>query len=161
MALHASVAFAADQAEAEKQLKDRAAEFQSTWNKHDAKALAAFWAEDGDLIDPAGVASKGRAAVEQYFTENFAGPMKDSTNEITVTGVHMAADDLAVVDWDAALSGMHMGPPSDRPASNAAGADEAKPAPFKHHVVLVMKRQGDEWMILAARPYAVMPKPGE
>ena len=48
-------------------IKKNTAAFQAAWNKHDTKALAALWATDGDLIDPWGVTSVGRDAVEKFF----------------------------------------------------------------------------------------------
>jgi len=38
--------------------------FAAAWNKHDAKAMAATWAKDGDLVNPFGRVAKGRAEVE-------------------------------------------------------------------------------------------------
>ena len=146
LALFASTA-RADRADSEKQIKDRTAEFAAAWEKHDAKAAAAFWTEDGDLIDPSGVTSKGRDEIERYFTKMFTGPFKDSVNKLTVSNVRLVGDDVAIVDWDAVING-------------AQGPD-GKPMPdWKHHVVIVMQKQAGAWNFLVARPYAFEPGPG-
>ncbi|HEV2551185.1 MAG TPA: nuclear transport factor 2 family protein [Stellaceae bacterium] len=41
------------------------------FNHRDAAALAALFAEDGLFIDPAGKATKGRAAIEAMFAQGF------------------------------------------------------------------------------------------
>ena len=46
-------------------IKKNSATFAAAWNKHDAKALAALWAKDGDLIDPWGATSNSRDAVQK------------------------------------------------------------------------------------------------
>ena len=137
----------ADQAAAEKQIKDLSADFAKAWNQHDDKAVAAFWAEDGDLIDPAQKELKGRTEIEHYFTDCFAGVFKDTTLDVVVTKVRLAADDVAIADWEATVSGMK-------------GPDGQAGPPVKHHVVLVLKNQGGKWMMLAARPYVLPQAPG-
>src|SRR5215831_1817020 len=65
-------------------VKKTAADFAAAWNKHDAKAVAACWAKDGDLIDPHGVQSNGSAEVEKFFAERYAagGELAKVTLEI-------------------------------------------------------------------------------
>jgi uncharacterized protein (TIGR02246 family) len=52
--------------------KDRRAEYIAAFNRGDAKALAGFWAEDGEYVDQDGHEYKGRAAIEKMLERNFA-----------------------------------------------------------------------------------------
>ncbi|MFG0262667.1 MAG: YybH family protein [Novipirellula sp. JB048] len=46
--------------------------FVEAFNQHDAKAVAAFWTEDGEFIDDAGVKFSGRDEIEKSYAEAFA-----------------------------------------------------------------------------------------
>src|SRR5690242_4541695 len=65
-------------------IRKRHDEWCDAWNKHDPKAMAAFWTADGDLINPFGRHAKGTAEIEKLFTEEQSGPMKESTYAGTV-----------------------------------------------------------------------------
>ncbi len=128
-------------------LKARSAEFAAAWNKHDAAAMAALWAPDGDVINPFGRVAKGRAEVEALFKDEHGGPMKMTTYSSKVTGVRVLGDRVAVLDWEANITGMQSGDGSPLP-------------PFPHHVVVVVQKDKDgKWMVEAARPYAFAPAP--
>src|SRR5687767_1942614 len=51
----------------------------NAWNKHDAKAIAAVFAEDADMVSPDGKLHSGRAAIEKAFADDHGGPMSQST----------------------------------------------------------------------------------
>jgi uncharacterized protein (TIGR02246 family) len=125
--------------------RDQAKEFAAAWNKNDAALLAGFWADDGDLIDPHGVQSKGKAAVEKYFAEMFAGPLKGSRNDVKVESVRMLGSDYAVADWTATLS-----------VKSPDGSAHEVP----HHVTVVLAK-GKGWHVVAARPVFHPPAPGK
>ena len=120
-------------------IRQRTQAFGEAWNRHDGKALAAFFTDDGDLIDPSGRLARGRDQVEKFFTEMMDGPFKDSSNTFTVSHVNLIKPDVAVVDWDANLT-------------NAKGPDGKTMPVCKHHVTVTMVRQNDQWMFAAARP---------
>lgn len=75
----------------------RAEEFVAAFNKGDAKALAAFWTPDGDYLDQAGRALKGRKAIEAEFERLFAAG-KGAKLIITPASVRFLKPDLAVED---------------------------------------------------------------
>ena len=122
-------------------IKANTKRFQEAWNKHDPKALAAFWTKDGDLVDPWGVKSAGREAVEKFFTQEHTekGKLSGSTYENQSDTVRFVTPDVAVEDWEVVLTGL-----SD-PDGQALG-------PQFHRVVIVAKREGGKWWISAARP---------
>src|SRR5437660_6228819 len=46
--------------------------FVAAFNKNDAKAVAAFWTQDGDFVDQTGRHLRGRKAIEKAFRGFFA-----------------------------------------------------------------------------------------
>src|SRR5437899_10384094 len=136
----ASLAVAApDTSGGEAQVRARCQEFAAAWNRHDAKALAGFWAPDGDLINPFGRMAKGRADVEKLFTDEQAGIMKGTTFTITGMTVRLLEPDIAVTDWDVEISGMQSPEGTAMPV-------------LKTHVNSVMMKKSGQWWVVAGRP---------
>ena len=57
-----------------------------TWRRHDAKAYAALFTEDCDVVNVVGWWWKGRAELEQKLTAAFKFVFKDSKLTITDVG---------------------------------------------------------------------------
>lgn len=54
-------------------IRKKTAAYVEAYNRHDAKALAAFWAEDGEYIAPESAeVISGRAAIEESFKARFS-----------------------------------------------------------------------------------------
>ncbi|MEE9179407.1 MAG: SgcJ/EcaC family oxidoreductase [Vicinamibacteria bacterium] len=140
-----STAIAAGDEEA---IQTRLDEFVAAWNHHDAKAMAAIWAPDGDLINPFGRVAKGRPEVEKLFIDEHASFMKGTTYKVTSSSVRVLGSEAAVLDFDAEITGMKAPDGSDRPA-------------FEHHVTIVMVKKDGAWWFVAARPVGYLPTPGE
>src|SRR3954465_6214821 len=51
---------------------------QDAWNRHDAKAYAALFTEDGDCVNVVGWWWKGRAEIEQKLTDAYLFVFKES-----------------------------------------------------------------------------------
>lgn len=81
----------------EKALHKRAEAFVATFNKGDAKALAAFFTADGDIVDPEGQHIKGRKAIEDVYRKYF-GEVKGARLSIHITSVRLVRPDLAFED---------------------------------------------------------------
>jgi uncharacterized protein (TIGR02246 family) len=88
---------------AEQTIKDRAKEFDATWNKHDAEAVAAYYAKDGDIVTDDGNALSGRDGIQQALTDAFGGQLKDSVLKTTVSTVRLIKPDVAIVDAEAEM----------------------------------------------------------
>jgi uncharacterized protein (TIGR02246 family) len=129
-------------------VKKNTADFQTAWNKHDPKALAALWAKDGDLVDPWGVVSTGSAEVEKFFAHEHtgSGPLAKSTAEVKKDSVRFITPDVALSDWEVVITGL------TRPDGTVEG-------PMSHRVVIVSKKEGSAWKFAAARPG--IPQPAE
>ncbi|HKB72477.1 MAG TPA: nuclear transport factor 2 family protein [Thermoanaerobaculia bacterium] len=134
---------AAEPSEAIKELNQ---DFVTAWNAHDAKKLAAVWADDGTLINPFGVKCSNRAEVEKLFEQELSGMMKASTYKIDSFTLRKACDDVMVGDWDATITGVI--DPSGNPAP-----------PFPHHVTSVYQNRGGHWALADARAFHLLPPP--
>jgi uncharacterized protein (TIGR02246 family) len=76
-------------------IKTMAREFAAAFNKHDAKAIAAQWTEQGECVDAEGELVRGRADIEKAFAEFFkASP--NAKIQVLVKSVRFPAPDLAV-----------------------------------------------------------------
>jgi len=144
----ASLAMAAPEKNgAEAQVRARSQEFAAAWNRYDTKAMAALWAEDGDLINPFGRVAKGRAEVEKLLTDEHSTFMKGTTFTISRSAVRLLKPDVAFADWDVDISGMHS------PDGTAMPTE-------KYHVNDVLVKKSGQWWFVAGRPVAYLPPPG-
>ena len=144
------LARAQDHAEDDAAIKKRHDEWCDAWNKHDPKAMAAFWTADGDLINPFGRHAKGTAEIEKLFTEEQSGPMAGSTYSGTIESIRYLGSGenlVAIVDVAGEITGMK-------------GADGAAMPTFKHHVTYISRKVDGKWMEEAARAFAYIPGPG-
>jgi uncharacterized protein (TIGR02246 family) len=108
LSMAASTALA-DKAKDEAALKAIAAAFDQAWDKADAKAAAAQYSEDGWLVDPTGVSSQGREAIEKNFANIFAGPLKGTSSHLDVKGWESLKPEVALINLEQMVSGA-MGP---------------------------------------------------
>src|ERR1700730_6579644 len=70
----------------ENSLTNNAKAFVDAFEKGDAKAVAAFWDEDGDYVDLTGRRLQGRPAIENafkdFFTENKGVKLRIDVNSV-------------------------------------------------------------------------------
>ena len=127
-------------------VKARVAEFIALFNKGDAKAMSAFWVEDGSLVNPVGVVGKGPTEVEKVIAADLATILKDTKMEMKVVAFRPVGKDAAWTELEHTVSG--------------AKAPDGKPMPtMTFHVPCLMVKKGKTWMIAEARPYAYLPMP--
>src|SRR5262245_58717483 len=75
-------------------IKKSSHEFQQAFAKGDAKKCAAFWTENGELIDEHS-AVRGRAEIEKAFAEFFKATPKIKVH-VLIESIHFPARDLAI-----------------------------------------------------------------
>jgi uncharacterized protein (TIGR02246 family) len=92
-------------------LAKNAEAFVEAFHKADAKALAAFWAPDGDYTDQTGRHLKGRAAIEKAFQGLFS-EHKGLKLRIDSDSLRFVTPDVAVEDGTTAVIPPDGGPPS-------------------------------------------------
>jgi len=68
------------------------------WNRHDAHAFAAPFAEDAEFTNVFGMVQKGRAGIEAAHAPIFKTMFKDSRLSVTETRVRLVRPDVASVD---------------------------------------------------------------
>lgn len=85
--------------------------FVASFEKADAKALAAHWTAQGDYTDQAGKTISGREAIEKSFTE-FFGENKGLKLRIDITGLRFITADVAVEDGMTSVINPDGTPPS-------------------------------------------------
>ena len=137
---------AAKESKDEDAVKARVAEFIDVFNKGDAKALAAFWVEDGSLVNPVGTTGKGPAEIEKVIAADMATILKDTKMEMKVAQFRAVGKDAAWVELEHTVTG-------------AKGPDGKPMPPLTFHVPALMEKKGKSWMIAEARPYAYLPPP--
>ncbi|MEO3750567.1 SgcJ/EcaC family oxidoreductase [Streptomyces sp. B6B3] len=69
---------------------------EETWAAGDAEGYAALHTRDADLVDFMGTHLRGREAIEEFFAEAFAGPLKNTTVEARITDFRFLDDDVAL-----------------------------------------------------------------
>jgi len=122
---------------------------QEAWNQHDAKAYAALFAEDGDLVNVVGWWWKGRKEIESKLTDAFAFVFRESTLTITQADVRFLAPEIAVAHVRWTMTGAKTPP--------------MIPEPREGLQTLVLQKLGGKWMIAAFqntnhRPEVPFPK---
>lgn len=116
----------------EQAIKDRSKDFDAAWNKHDAQAVASYYATTGDLVTESGDALSGRDAIQQALTDAFNGDLKNSTLTSTVASIRLIKPEVAIVDSDVELK---------------TGEGD----PRKLHVVSVLVNEDGKWLTATTR----------
>ncbi len=130
----------------EQAIRSLASEFVSAWNKNDTRQLAACYSADGDLINPAGRAARGRMEVEKLMREEHAGPFKGTRLSTQQKHLRFLKPDVAIVDYEFEIAQMR-------------GAD-GKNTTLKGQVTFVLHKEGERWLIASARPLIPSTLPG-
>jgi uncharacterized protein (TIGR02246 family) len=103
---------AADQETGDKEaIFNNAKAFVDAFEKGDAKAVAAFWAADGDYVDLNGHHLRGRTSIEDAFKDFFA-ENKGLKLRIDVNSIRFVTPDTAVEDGVTSLISLEGAPPN-------------------------------------------------
>jgi uncharacterized protein (TIGR02246 family) len=140
-----SAALAAPKQGDEDAIKARVADFIATFNKGDAKAVAAFFAPDATLVNPAGVRATGSAEIEKLIANDIASFLKDAKMDMKLVQFRGIDKTAAWIEIEHTATGAH-GP-------------GGKVMNVTFHVPALMLKKGKNWMIAEARPYAYLPPP--
>jgi uncharacterized protein (TIGR02246 family) len=118
----------------EQRIFDEIDAFTEAWNRGDAKAAAAFFTADGVRVGAMGDVQRGRAELEAAYEKLLGQSLAGASVKQERGSVRMLTPDLAI--WQGAMQ-IVPGP----------GAP-----PIKGHVVQVMKKVDDRWLVLEAHP---------
>ena len=119
--------------------------FADAWNKHDATAMAATWAKDGDLINPFGRVAKGRAEVEKLIQDEHATVFKHSTYTPGAMSIRFIEPEIAIAESDTMISGI----------ANPDGTSGSMTV----HIIRVVQKKDGKWWTVVARPVMYPPAP--
>ena len=86
----------AQSARDEAEIRDLQVRQQEAWNRHDARAYAALFKDDGDVVNVVGWWWKNRSEIETELTAAYAVVFRDSTLKITDVQIRFLARDVAV-----------------------------------------------------------------
>ncbi|MEZ5831724.1 MAG: SgcJ/EcaC family oxidoreductase [Dongiaceae bacterium] len=75
------------------------------WNRHDAHAFAALFAEDAEFTNVFGMVQKGRAGIETAHVPIFKTMFKDSQLSVVETRLRLIRPDVASVDIKWTMTG--------------------------------------------------------
>jgi uncharacterized protein (TIGR02246 family) len=134
----------ADQAQDEAAIRDLQVKQENAWNKHDARAYAALFAEDGDVVNVVGWWWKGRRQIESKLGEAFASVFKDSRLTVTRTDVRFLRPDVAVAHVSWTMTG--------------ARTPQGMPEPRQGIQLQVLQKRGAGWSIATFQNTISMPE---
>jgi uncharacterized protein (TIGR02246 family) len=118
----------------EKALRKSAADFAKAYNERDAKALAAQFAPQAEMVDLDGNVIQGREAIEKSFAEQFEKPVFKMAVEIE--SLRFVGDNLAVEDGNLTLT------------------NERDDVAVRSRYTAVQVREGGRWLVASSRDVA-------
>jgi uncharacterized protein (TIGR02246 family) len=135
--------FAADQSVDEAAIRALEARLPEAWNRHDAKAFAAVFTENGDCVNIVGWWWKGRTEIEKKLTDAFVYVFKESTLTNTSVDIRLTPDTaVAHVRWT--MTG----------AKTPAGI----PVPQQGIETHTLQKQNGQWLLAAFQNTLAVPE---
>ena len=119
---------------------------QQSWNRHDAHAYAALFADDGDCVNVVAWWWKGRGEIENNLTRMFGGIFRDSTLTFDKVDVRFLTPEIAIAHAHWTMTGAHMPPGLPEPKEGL-------------QTITAQKRDG-KWLIVAFQNTNYTPPPG-
>ena len=122
------------------------------WNRGDAQAFGAHYAEDGSFTNVIGQQLYGRQEFIDQHAHIFSTIYKGSQNSLVVGKIKFLRPDVAVVDIVGTLSGANRLPPGLKAQEDGA---------LRVKLQEVMTKENGSWWIAAFHNVAVYPLPAE
>ncbi len=126
---------ATGQAEDEAAIRALEGQQQDAWNRHDAKAYANLFTEDGDCVNVVGWWWKGRAEIEKKLTDAYLFVFRESVLAIGEVTVRSLQSDLAVVHVRWTMTG--------------ARTPQGIPTPQQGIQTQLVQKRAGKWLIAA------------
>lgn len=134
----------ADQVQDEREIRNIQAGQAEAWNRHDATAYAALFAETADVVNVVGWRWKGRAELTQKLKAAFATMFRESTLTITAVTVRFLTPEIAVAHVTWSMVG--------------AKAPPGLPEPRQGIQTQVLQKSGGKWLIAAFQNTNAIPE---
>lgn len=129
-------AITADSAAEEAAIRQLEMQQAETWNRHDAKAYGALFAQDGDCVNVLGWWWKGRSEIEAKLTDAFAFVFAQSALKIEDITIRFLQPDCAVVHTRWTMTG-------------ARAPQGSAPPPQQGIQTQVVQKKDGKWLIAA------------
>ena len=89
--------------------------YDDAFNQHDAHAIGALFAEEGDFTNMRGASKHGRKDIEQNYGTLFAGVLKSAHRTDTVKNIRFLTPDMVEMDANWEMTGTKAADGSDVP----------------------------------------------
>jgi uncharacterized protein (TIGR02246 family) len=110
--------------------------FADGWKTNDGAVVASFFVEDGALINPFGQRADGRTAIAAMYSEYFGGMLRGTSTTFDLASVRAVETNHAFADGEQTIS---------------ASSGEVV---LVVHLAALLRRDGDSWRFVDARPYS-------
>ncbi len=117
---------------------------QEAWNRHDAKAYANLFTEDGDVVNVVGWRWKGRAEIEKKLTDAYVFVFRESVLTVKEVDVKFVAAEIAVAHVRWTMVG--------------ARTPKGIPEPQQGIQIQVLQKQAGKWLIAAFQNTNALPE---
>lgn len=137
---------------AEVSIRRALAEQAEAWNRHDAKAWSASFADDADFVNVLGMLFQGRAEIERRHADLFGSIFARSRVVVTTRKVRPVGKTAAIAETDHELRDYDRLPAGIR-ATDPDGT-------LRTRLKYVWELTASGWRIVSAQNTAVLPPPG-
>ncbi len=127
----------AGQTQDETEIRNLEAQQAETWNRHDAKAYAALFTDDADVVNVLGWWWKGRPQLESKLTAAYAFVFRESALTIDEVDIKFLNPDIAIAHVLWSMTG----------AKSATG--NASHVPQKGIQTQLLQKHAGKWLIAA------------
>jgi uncharacterized protein (TIGR02246 family) len=124
------------------QIKSTYDRFSTAWKTNDGATVADFFVADGALINPFGQRADGRAAIAAMYSEYFGGMLRGTSTAFKLASVRAVENNHAFADGEQTIYA---------PDGNVV---------LVVHLAALLRREGDGWRFVDARPYTFAAIPG-
>jgi uncharacterized protein (TIGR02246 family) len=116
--------------------------FSEAWKSNDGAAVAAFFVEDGSLVNPFGQRADGRSAIAGMYSEYYGGMLRGTSTSVDLASVRAVESSHAFADGEQTVHA---------PDGSVLLAV---------HIAALLRREGDGWRFVDSRPYVFADIPG-
>ena len=109
------------------------AQYQSAWNKGDAKSLAALYSQKAVRMQPTGAPLMGKTAIEEFFVQSFAGAWKGTRLSLKAGGTQRVNADVRIQEGTYEVTG-------------------GTGAPQRGRFLNTVVREGGQWKLASVAP---------
>ena len=124
-------------------IKQALAEWSAAFNRHDVSAAAALFTEDADYTNSRGITIHGRKGIEEHYTANFAGVLKNAERTDSTKNIRFLSREIAAVQIAWSMTGR-----SDMPVR-------------KGLIDWVMTKQSGHWLVAVSHESEFLVAPGK